>query len=105
MRFAVAILALITLAGCANKNTEALGTLERDRIVLKATAAEIIRDQPVPQGTQVTSGTLLVQLDDTHQQAQVARARAEVGQAEAHLEELRNGARAEDIARATAQVS
>ena len=106
MRIAVATLAVIALAGCANKGTdEALGTLERDRIVLKATAGEIIVDQPVAEGTLVTAGTLLVQLDDTRQQAQVARARAEVAQAEAQLDELRNGARAEDIAAATARVA
>jgi HlyD family secretion protein len=53
----------------------------------------------------VTAGTLLVQLDDTRQQARVARARAEVAQAKARLEELRNGARAEDIAAASARVA
>lgn len=81
-----------------------MGTLERDRIVLKATADEIILSQPVPEGTMVTAGTLLVQLDDARQQAVVARARAEVAQATARLEELRNGARPEEIAAARARV-
>ena len=106
MRMVATTLAILLVAGCANKsNDEALGTLERDRIVLKATASEIILNEPVPEGTKVTAGTLLVQLDDRRQQAVVARAQAEVAQAEARLEELRNGARPEDIAGASARVS
>ncbi|RLQ23567.1 HlyD family efflux transporter periplasmic adaptor subunit [Seongchinamella sediminis] len=84
---------------------QALGTLERDRVILKATDNEIITAQPVPEGTLVTAGTLLVQLDDSRQKAIVARARAEVGRAAAQLDELRNGARPEDIAAATARVA
>lgn len=97
---------LLGASGCdGGPAAEALGTLERDRIVLKATANEIITAQPVPEGTMVTAGTLLVQLDDRRQQAVVARAKAEVAQAEARLAELRNGARKEDIAAATARVA
>jgi HlyD family secretion protein len=106
MRSVATTLAILLLAGCANKNAdEALGTLERDRIVLKATGNEIILKQPVAEGTTVSAGTLLVQLDDGRQKALVARAQAEVAQAEARLEELRNGARPEDIAGASARVS
>ncbi len=106
MRILAITLAILLIAGCANKNNdEALGTLERDRIVLKATASEIILNEPVPEGTKVSAGTLLVQLDDRRQQAVVARAQAEVAQAEARLDELRNGARPEDIAGASARVS
>ena len=106
MRIAACLLVVLLLAACADKNAhEALGTLERDRIVLKATAGEIILAEPVAEGTMVTAGTLLVQLDDTRQQAMVARATAEVAQAEARLDELRNGARVEDIAAASAAVA
>jgi HlyD family secretion protein len=105
MRALTTILALLLLAACEHKNPqEALGTLERDRIVLKATADEIILDQPIPEGTVVAAGSLLVQLDDTRQKAQVAKAKADVAQAAARLEELRNGARPEDIAAASAKV-
>jgi len=105
MRAFTAILALLLLAACEHKNPqEALGTLERDRIVLKATADEIILDQPIPEGTMVAAGSLLVQLDDTRNKAEVAMARADVAQATARLEELRNGARPEDIASAGAKV-
>jgi HlyD family secretion protein len=106
MRIVATTLAILLLAGCANKGAdEALGTLERDRIVLKATDNEIILEEPVPEGSSVAAGTLLVKLDDGRQQALVARARAEVAQAEARLEELRNGARPEDIAGASARVA
>ncbi|MEZ5502732.1 MAG: ATP-binding cassette domain-containing protein [Halioglobus sp.] len=106
MRIGLMALLVLLVAGCADKNAnEALGTLERDRIVLKATASEIITAEPVPEGTMVAAGTLLVQLDDRIQQAAVAHASAEVAQAEARLEELRNGARPEDIAAASARVA
>ncbi len=105
MRATAITLGILLLSGCGTGNTDqALGTLERDRIVLKATANEIIIDEPVPEGTVVAAGTLLVQLDDTRQQAVVARARAEVAQATAKLDELRHGARPEDIAAARARV-
>jgi HlyD family secretion protein len=106
MRLAVTTLTLLILAGCANETgNEALGTLERDRIILKATADEIILEEPVPEGTMVAAGTLLVQLDDSRQRAVVARAQAEEERAKARLEELRNGARPEDIAAASARVA
>jgi HlyD family secretion protein len=106
MRLFPTLLSLLLLAGCADKELdEALGTLERDRIVLKATADEIVTSEPVPEGTMVAAGTLLVQLDDSRQQALVAKAEAEVARSAARLEELRNGARPEEIAAATARVN
>ena len=96
---------LLTQACSDNRPQEALGTLERDRVLLKATANEIIIDQPIPEGTMVSPGSLLVQLDDTRQKAVVARSKAELARAEAAMEELRNGARPEDIAAATARVA
>jgi HlyD family secretion protein len=59
----------------------------------------------VAEGSPVTKGTLLVQLDDGQQRAEVERAKAQVAQAEAHLQQLRNGPRAQDIAVARAQVA
>jgi len=106
MRVLAALLTLLVLAACGDGGAnQALGTLERDRVILRATAAEIITSQPIPEGTEVAAGTLLVQLDDRRQKAVVARAVAEVGRAKAQLEELRNGARPEEIAAATARVS
>jgi len=102
-------LILICLPGmlCAcdlQSKATALGTIERDRVVLKANANEIIVDLPVKEGTFVQAGTLLVKLDERRQQARVAMAEAEKARAAARWEELRNGARIEDIDAAKARV-
>ena len=106
MRITAILVCTLLLSACTDGQTnEALGTLERDRIIHKATANEIIVAQPIPEGTQVSEGSLLVQLDDRRQKAVVARAVADVAKADALFEELRNGAREEDVAAASAQVS
>ncbi|MBE9538179.1 MAG: HlyD family efflux transporter periplasmic adaptor subunit [Proteobacteria bacterium] len=106
MRLLTVFVSTLLLCACTGDNSvEALGTLERDRIIHKATANEIIIAQPIPEGTLVSAGSLLVQLDDRRQKAVVARAIAEVAKADALLEELRNGAREEDVADASARVA
>ncbi len=82
----------------------ALGTLERDRITLAATAAELIVSQPVAEGSHVEAGTLLVQLDSTLQQAVVNKVQADIAQIDALLLKLHNGVRPEEIRAATARV-
>ncbi len=102
----LAIVATIIITGCLESEPPlALGTLERDRVALTATAAEIILELPVAEGSPVRKGTLLAQLDDRQQRAEVERAKAQVAQAEAHLRQLRNGPRAQEIAAAKAQVA
>ncbi len=99
-------LVYVLLSACDGRPQNiALGTLERDRIAHPATINEVVVALPVSQGSQVTKGTLLVQLDDTIQKAQVSKNEAEVAQAEAHLIKLRNGARVEDVAAAVAKVA
>lgn len=99
-------LILMLQAGCGNHGGDlALGTLERDRVALTATVAEVVVALPVAQGTAVARGTLLVRLDDRLQLAQVERAAASAAQASANLDKLRNGARPEEIAGARAQVA
>ena len=106
MRLLSIFVSTIFLYACMGDNPEeALGTLERDRIIHKATGNEIITAQPIPEGTMVSAGSLLVQLDDRRQKAVVARAVAEVAKASALFEELRNGAREEDVADASARVA
>ncbi len=101
----LALVLAAQLSGCSDKPTNlALGTLERDRIVLKATAAEIITQLPISEGSDVHAGDLLLQLDDRRQQALVAKADANLASAQANLTKLQNGARPEDIAAARAQV-
>jgi HlyD family secretion protein len=92
--------------GCFSETqTQALGTIERDRVTFTATANEIIRQQPVQEGSFVSKGQVLVQLDSKRQEAVVAHAVALVAKADAQLLKLTNGERPEDIAAAQASVS
>ncbi|WP_096084364.1 HlyD family secretion protein [Agaribacterium haliotis] len=95
---------LLLLSACSQEPGRALGTLERDRVVLKATASELIVEQPVREGSFVEKGTLLVRLDDRRQKAEVAKAKADLANAQALWEERRNGARIEDIDNERAKV-
>ncbi|MDR0781993.1 MAG: HlyD family efflux transporter periplasmic adaptor subunit [Pseudomonadales bacterium] len=97
--------ALALLSACSgDEPAQALGTLERDRLTLVATASEIIVEQPVKEGSTVRKGELIVQLDTTRQQAAVARAEAELAAQSALLEKLRQGPRPEEFDAATARV-
>jgi HlyD family secretion protein len=94
------------LVGCDGERPDmALGTLERDRIALTATASEVLVDLPVTQGTPVTKGTVLARLNDRRQRAVVARSKAELAQQRANLEKLRHGPRRQEIAAARARVA
>ncbi len=98
---------LLFLTACdsnSRQNKVALGTLERDRIAQAAAVSEVIVAQPVPQGSLLKKGTLLVQLNDTLQKIQVSKAKAELAQAAANLDKLRNGARPEERAALVAKI-
>lgn len=95
----------LMFAGCTESESNlALGTLERDRITLSATAPEIIIDQPVAEGSHVAPGDLLVQLDATLQLANIAKIQGDLAQLRANLEKLNNGSRPEELAAAAARV-
>lgn len=95
----------VLLSACSDKGTyQALGTLERDRIVLKATAAEIITEAPVREGTWVRQGDLLVKLDDTQAKNNLMKAKAAQAMATANQTKLQHGARPEEIAASRAQL-
>ena len=98
---------VITLLTACSKDDgqQALGTLERDRVTFTATSSEIIRALPIKEGSQVTEGEVLVQLDTKNQKAILARAVAEQAKADAYLLKLTNGERPEDIAAAQARVA
>ncbi|WP_413771911.1 HlyD family secretion protein [Vibrio harveyi] len=98
---------VITLLTACSKDEgqQALGTLERDRVTFTATSSEIIRALPIKEGSQVTEGEVLVQLDTKNQEAILARAVAEQAKADAYLLKLTNGERPEDIAAAQARVA
>lgn len=96
---------LVLLTACGSGETDlALGTLERDRINLTATASEVITEVLVREGQTVAAGQLLLRLDDRRQNARVAQAAAEVERAAAQLAEWQNGARVEQVAAAQARL-
>jgi len=97
---------LAFLSGCeSDSQSVALGTLERDRIRLSATASELVNEVFVIEGQQVTLGQSLLQLDDRALQAQLGQAKAELKRAEAFLRQLKNGARVEELASSKARVT
>ncbi|NRD72641.1 HlyD family efflux transporter periplasmic adaptor subunit [Shewanella sp. VB17] len=97
---------IMGLSGCQDEVThQALGTLERDRVLLRATASEIIIALPQKEGNKVVKGQLLVQFDPRKQRTKVAIAQAEVSKAQYYLLRLTNGERPEDIASAQANVA
>jgi HlyD family secretion protein len=97
---------LIFLTACQKDNSAtALGTLERDRVILKTTASEIIVEETVNEGQLVKKGDVILRLDDSRQKAVVAKAQAQVAIASAQFEKLRNGARIEDIDVAKSKVN
>lgn len=100
------LLLTVGLSGCNKGDAgQALGTLERDRVALTATAAEVVMALPVAEGSMVHKGDVLVKLDDARQQAEVEHAHADVARAEANLEKLQNGTREEVLAAARARVA
>ncbi len=100
------IIGIFTLTACEkDTSVSALGTLERDRVVLKTTASEVIVEEPVAEGQMVKQGNVIVQLDESRQNALVARTQAQLAITEAQFEKLRNGARIEDIDVAKSKVN
>lgn len=100
-----ALLAALALGACTPATDQALGTLEYDRITLPAPAAERIASIEVREGERVGAGQRLLVLERTRGDAQLAAAEAEVARQRQLLEELRNGARREDIAQARANLA
>jgi HlyD family secretion protein len=106
IKYVIVILTtLLACLGCEDESPSlALGTLERDRIAHTATANEVVVALPVARGARVNIGDLLVQLDNRQQSALTAKAQAYVTEAQANLEKLRNGARSEEVAAASAKL-
>lgn len=105
MRNGLIILPLLALFGCTPQQTpQALGTLERDRVSLTATANEIIEKISVQEGQTVHQGDELLTLSSISQRALVAKATAQQVQAQTQLTKLLNGERSEDVASAQANV-
>ncbi len=103
---ALPLLAAAVLVGCAKSVPEALlGTLERDRVAVAAEASEPILRIDVAEGDEVAAGAPILSLDARRIDADLASARAGAQRAEAALDALRRGVRAETIAAARATVA
>lgn len=91
------LLSLVLLASACKKEAPAmLGTVEWDRIVLPATAAEPIVDIQVSEGAQLAKNQILMQLDQAHAKARLETLQFEAAQAEQALKALQVGARPEN---------
>ena len=100
----LALMASAALAGCARHDEDTLpGTVERDRVELAAEANEFIVSLPFAEGAQVKSGEVVVVQDRAISAAELDVARAQLAEAEARAEELKNGPRATSIRAAAAR--
>lgn len=98
------VVTALFLVACQKQDPiSAFGTLERDRILITAPVSEMLLTEEVREGSQVTIGQRLLALDSTAQRLKVAKAQAEVQRAEAALQLLQQGSRAEQIASARAR--
>lgn len=95
------------MQGCdrEDERRRVVGYLESDRVEISAEASEPVVRIPVVEGQAVAKGELLLQQDMARIEAQVAEARAVLGQTRARLDELVRGPREEQIAAARANVA
>ncbi|MEJ0087594.1 MAG: HlyD family efflux transporter periplasmic adaptor subunit [Pseudomonadota bacterium] len=96
--------ATATLAACSRHDEDALpGTLERDRVELVADANESIVSLPLAEGAAVKVGDVVVVQDRALSKAVLDAARAQLAEAEARVDELKNGPRVTSIRAAAAR--
>jgi HlyD family secretion protein len=92
------------LTSCARHDENTLpGTVERDRVELAAQADEFIVTLPFAEGAQVKAGDVIVVQDRAISSAELDAARAQLAEAEARVEELKNGPRQTSIRAAAAR--
>ncbi len=100
------LLACASLWACGGGDQgRLLGTLERDRLELVAESQEPIIETAVREGDRVARGQLLLRLDPSSMDTQLAQARAAVSRAEGALAEQVSGPRREDILAARARLA
>jgi HlyD family secretion protein len=98
------LLAAATLAACSRHNEDALpGTIERDRVELVADANETIVSLPLAEGALVKVGDIVVVQDRALSTAELDAAKAQLAEAEARVDELKNGPRSTSIRAAAAR--
>jgi HlyD family secretion protein len=92
--------------GCGGVSSPpVVGTVERHRYEVAATATELILEQPVREGDEVRAGQILARLDDRTLRASRAAAAAEVARAGRRVDELVRGPRTGEIDQARAQLA
>ena len=103
----VPLLCVLLLGACEPVEPEevALGTLERDRIELRADSDEPIVERLVREGDVVTAGTPLLRQDDRAAVAAHAMAAARVAAARQALAEAEHGPRAEEFEQVRARLA
>lgn len=100
------LLACASLWACGGGDRGRLpGTLERDRLELVAESQEPVIELAVREGDRVARGQLLLRLDPSSIDTQLAQARAAVSRAEGVLAEQVSGPRREDILAARARLA
>lgn len=100
------LLGALLLSACQRTpDTTLPGTLEWDRIDVLAEASEPVIALDVTEGERVHAGQILLRLDPRRTDARLAAARADAQRLAAQLDELRHGARSEDIDAARAQLA
>lgn len=103
-----ALLALVAAAAACEGPADTgllVGELASDRIELTAEANEPLVEILVAEGAPVSAGDVIARQDGERAAARVAEAEAGVGQAQARLDELVRGPRAEQIAAARASLA
>lgn len=101
----IVALALVTVIGCENAGPPvAVGTLERDRIELRAEQQEPILEILVVEGAEVGRGDVLARLDARRTQARLEATKAARDVASARFREVGRGARSEEIDEARARL-
>jgi HlyD family secretion protein len=106
LRVSPALVVALLLASCTrDTHVPAVGTIERHRFEIAATATEQILSMPVREGQAVKQGELLAQLDGGSLAANRASVAAQASQLQHRLDELVHGARSEELAQAQAQVA
>ena len=104
LRAFTAFAAPILLAACVRHDESTLpGTLERDRVELVADANESIVSLPFTEGAAVKAGDVIVVQDRALSTADLDAARAQLAEAEARVDELKNGPRSTTIRAAAAR--
>lgn len=95
---AVAVLALVALAGCADRSTPGYqGYVEGEFVYVGASIAGRLDSLSVKRGDEVAAGAALFTLESDNEAAQWAEADAQLKAAQATLADLKSGKRAPEV--------